>query len=72
MDKNFCVFKIQKDFFTEIETNVFYLDVKDVFDKFLELGAVSVRIDCGKSCKQKPFFFMGKKVKINDKGVFYQ
>lgn len=45
MDKEFCVFKIQKNLFTETETKVFYLAVNNIFDKFLELGAVSVRIE---------------------------
>lgn len=71
-NKNFCVFTIQNDLFTTRETGVYYLTAHEIFDKFLECGANSARIDCGTTSKKKPEFFCGKKIIVNDKGLFYQ
>ena len=41
-------------------------------DKFFGLNAIAGRIELGTSSKSKPEFYNGKKVIVNDKGVFYK
>lgn len=65
-------FLYQIDLFSIAPSQCFYLSISDFVDKFFGLNAIAGRIELGTSSKSKPEFYNGKKVIVNDKGVFYK